>query len=194
MAPIVQNLPVMKLAGLLMLCVWVVLQGQGAWAMAQNPEKCLENYGQKEQQLAQRLAQLNSQKYVGYGVTGISAGGWVMCIVKNPSLARITGCTALFALPAGTGVAFNEAVDSYIKKDQDAATIMRVYAAIKDNRHASSDEVIGLMRDLRIDVQHESFVRANVVREMEKGSLCDPWDIPNISYEEFQSFVRPGDI
>lgn len=183
----------MKLAGLLVVG-GLLVQAQAAFALAGNPQKCLENYGQKESQLAQRLTQLNNQKIVGTGVAVIGAGGWVMCVVKRPSLARITGCTAAMALPVGSGVAFNETVDSYIKRDQDAATIMRVYAAIKDGRHASSEEVLGLMRDLRVDVKHEEFVRGNVVREMEKGSLCDPWDIPNMSYEEFQSFVRPGDI
>lgn len=182
----------LMVAGLLVVVCGV--QTQPALALATDPVKCLENYGKAEQLLEQRMAELGPQKLPGKIVMGVSGGGWMYCLYRSRSVGAVVACSGLFGVLAYSGSSWIDLVSEQMKKAQDAATIMRVYSAIKLDAYASSDEVIGLMRDMRVDVRHEEFARGNIVREMEKGSLCDPSNTPNMSYEEFQSFVKPGDL
>ncbi len=182
----------LKLAGLLVLMCG--LQVQPAFAVAGDPGKCLENYGHAERDLARRITELNEKKGPAYIVMTVSGGGYLYCLSRVRSVSGVVGCTGVFGLIGATGYGWNEAVTLQIKKTQDSASIMRIYSAIKNGQAESSDAVINLMRELRVDVRHEVYVLQNVVREMEKGSLCDPYNVPNVSFEDFQSFVRPGDL
>ncbi len=185
-----------KLAGLFLVVGLQIPAGAQTPAeriVAERRARCVENYATAERTLITRVMELESRKSSGYLVMGGSAGGLLYCIYRTRSVPGIIGCSTLFALPAGAGVAWNDQLQKEIQKSQEAATIMRIYAAIKDSRD-EADEVIGLMRDLRIDVKHEQFAKGNVIRAMENGSLCDEHGVPNARYEDFLSLVRPGDL
>lgn len=186
-----------KVAGLLMV---VGLQMQaGASERPQGPTKpeqrarCLENYGRAERELATRITELEAKKSKGYLLLGVSGGGYLYCLRKLWSVPGFVGCSVLFALPSGGGLAWNDVMSDEIQKAQEAARIMSIYSAIKGSRD-EADEVVQYLRDLRTDVRHDQFAKQNVIQSMENGSLCDEQGAPNVTYQVFLDRTRPGDI
>ncbi len=155
--------------------------------------RCLEAYASAERDLAVRVTELEGRRNSGYLVMGGSGGGWLYCVYRLRSIPGAVACTGIFGLTGGSGYAYNQELNQMIKKIQDAATIMSIYSSIKDSRD-ETNEVIGYMRDLRIDVRHEQFAKENAIRAMENASLCDSNGVPNATYEDFLSLTRPGDI